>query len=125
MDDIYGRERRIKYFSMLSNIRHAAKSSRGSRAGTMTPRSYYMSQRSLAMSQVIMSILKLFSSFFLMDTVHSYLVIDTLVSDFTFGATPANLLLASMAIFYHASSRCGVARIRLQTLLLSARCADN
>ena len=51
MDDIYGREKRVKYFSMLSNIRHAARSSRGSRPGTMTPRSYYMSQRSIA-SQV-------------------------------------------------------------------------
>ena len=52
MDDVYGREKRVKYYSMLSNIRHAARSSRGSRPGTMTPRSYYMSQRSLAPSQV-------------------------------------------------------------------------
>ncbi len=51
---MYGREKRIHYFQMLSNIRHAARKSRSSRPGTMTPRSYYMSQRSIA-SQVCTS----------------------------------------------------------------------
>ena len=41
MDEVYGKFRRVKYLTMLANIRNAALQNRTINSGVNTPRSYY------------------------------------------------------------------------------------